>query len=64
MSDLPTTDKSSTETLKEKFTEAGDEIKQRASEALDTSSGVAREKLGEDAIGEIVSAIPGLSQFV
>lgn len=57
MSDLPTTDKSSTETLKEKFAEAGDEIKQRASEALDTSSGVAREKLGElsDAARDVAS---------
>ena len=26
--------------------------------------GFAREKLGEDAIGEIVGAIPGLSQFI
>jgi hypothetical protein len=26
--------------------------------------GYAREKVGEDAVGEIVGAIPGLSQFV
>ena len=27
-------------------------------------SGYAREKVGEDAVGEIVGAIPGLGQFV
>jgi hypothetical protein len=57
MSDLHTSDKSSTENLKEKLTEAGAEIKQRTSEALDMSSDVAREKLGElsDAARDVAS---------
>ncbi len=57
MSDLQTQNSYAGQNLKDKLSEAGTEIKQRAGEALDTSTGVAKETFTEltDAAKDVAS---------